>query len=68
MKAADENDGAILKNKTEAIFTQPDTVILPGGFESLEIRDLQERLRVLNLLNDLPDAAQQGRIGKGNQI
>jgi hypothetical protein len=48
MKTADKRDRAVFKNKAEAIFAQPDAVILAGGFEPFEIWNLLERQRGLD--------------------
>jgi len=42
MKKTDESNRAIFKSKTDAIFAQPDAVILAGSFEAFEIRNLPE--------------------------
>jgi len=68
MQAADKCDRAIRKNKTEPIITDPDAVIFAGGFETLEVRNLLEGARGLDLFDDFPYAPQQGWVGDGGQI
>jgi len=68
MKAADKRDRAVFKNQAEAVFTQPDAVILAGSLKPFEIGNLLKRPRGLNLLDDFTDAAQQRRVGDDGQI
>src|ERR1035438_7545372 len=68
MEKTDEGDRAIFKNKTEAIFTQPDAVILAGRFEASEVRNLLESFCQLDLFDDFPDPAQQPRISNHGQV
>ncbi len=63
VKTADKCDRTIFKNKAEAVFAQPDAVILAGGFEPFEVGNLLECPCGLHLLDDFPNSAQQRRVG-----
>src|SRR5471030_193394 len=68
MKTADKRDYAVFKNKAEAIFAQPDAVILAGGFEPFEIGNLLERPRGFDLIDDFLNSTQQCHVGDDGQI